>query len=63
MNLGLPGFRVQGLNGCSVTDTADHIEKTGMGVMGGKKEAPALGLRDGGWGRLRGCEEDVEENT
>lgn len=51
MDLGLLGFGVRGLNHCSVANPAEHIEKTGMGVMGGRKGVSALGLSGGGRGR------------
>ena len=54
MNLGLPGFGAHGLNHCSVANLAEHIGRTGMGVMGGREEASACGLSEEG-----GCSVEV----
>ena len=61
MNLGLPGFGAHGLNHCSVANLAQHIGRTGMGVIGGREEASACGLS--GEGVLSGSEWGVGEKA
>lgn len=53
LSLGLPGFRAHGLAHCSVTSLAEHIARTGMGVMDSGMGASKLGLS---WGVLTGSE-------
>lgn len=55
LSLGLPGFRAHGLAHCSVTSTAEHIARTGMGVMDSGMGASKLGLSWGCSLEVSGC--------
>lgn len=61
MDLGLLGFGVHGLNHCSVANPAEHIEKSGMGMMG-KRHLHLTSVAGAGVG-LSGSEWHVGEKV
>lgn len=63
MNLGRLDFGVHGPNHCSVANPADHIEKTGIGVMGGRKGHLRLASVVGAGRGLSGSEWGVAEQA